>query len=442
MSRLFWKIFLTMWLSIVAFSAAVGLINDVIARGQWAEDPANIFSRGMELIARRSARALSERGRDGLIQELEAIPLISRSHIFVVDADGIEILGREAALRTLTEAGRPVTKAQIADVAGNAFTIHTFARRPPGAFLAPGPQGTLLRLIAAAIISALVSYFLASSLTAPLKKMRDTSRRIAAGDLNARVGELKPRRRDEIGELAQDFDRMAEHLESMQMANRRLLRDVSHELRSPLARLTVALEIARRKGPGMIGSELDRIQLESERLETLVNDVLGLLRESSETSPRADEDFDLTHLLDDLAETVDYEAPEGSPGIDWPGADSLVLRGDRELLWRAIENLLRNALRHTDPPRGIQLRLEVENGRAVRISVRDFGPGVPEGELEKIFQPFYRVHESRDRTTGGHGLGLSIAAAAVRRHGGQISAANAPDGGLIVTITLPAPVAR
>lgn len=438
MSRLFWKIFLTMWLSIVAFSAAVGLINDIIARGQWAEDPANTFSRGIERITQRAARVLFEEGRDGLIEELEAIPLISRSHIFIIDDEGVEILGREAALRTLTQENRPEKLARIVDSDGQAYIIHTFARTPPGAFLAPGPQGTLLRLFAAAVISALVSFFLAKSLTAPLQKIRDASRRIAQGHLEARVGELRPPRRDEIGELAADFDRMAMHLQSMQLANRRLLRDVSHELRSPLARLSVALEIARGKGAGAISSELDRIQLESERLEALVNDVLGLLRESSETAPRTEEDVDIALLLDDLAETVSYEAPEDSPGVEWPGAEPLVYRGDRELLWRAIENLLRNALRHTDPARGVQLRLDAEPGDDIRISVRDFGTGVPEAELEKIFEPFYRVQESRDRNTGGHGLGLSIAAAAIRRHGGALSAANAPDGGLVVTITLPA----
>ncbi len=437
MSRLFWKIFLTMWLSIVAFTAAVGLINDMIARGQWAEDPGNTFSRGMERISQRSARALFESGREGLIEELRAIPLIARSHIFVVDHEDVEILGRDRVLRALTDSGRPAKQTRIVDAQGRPFTILTFSRTPPSALLAPGLQGTLLRLIAAAVISALVSFFLAKSLTAPLQKMRDASRRIAEGDLDARVGRLKPPRRDEIGELARDFDRMAGHLQLMQNANRRLLRDVSHELRSPLARLNVALEIARNKGGGVVTSELDRIQLESERLESLVNDVLGLLRESSETAPSAEEDIDVAALLDDLAETVGYEAPEGSPGIDWPGAEPLNYRGDRELLWRAIENLLRNALRHTVSARGVELRLDASEDGHVRISVRDFGTGVPEAELEKIFEPFYRVQESRDRNSGGHGLGLSIAAAAVRRHGGVLSAANAPGGGLIVTITLP-----
>ena len=426
-----------MWLSIVAFSAAMGTINDMIARGQWAEDPANIFSRGMERISQRSARVLYERGREGLVEELQAVPLIARSHIFVVDDSGVEILGRDAALRTLTQSGRPSTQARIVDVEGEPYTLHTFARVPPGALLAPGLQGTLLRLMVAALISALVSYFLASGLTTPLKRLRDASRKIAEGDLQARVGKLKPVRHDEIGELAEDFDRMASHLETMQQANQRLLRDVSHELRSPLARLTVALEIARKKGAGQVESELNRIETESQRLETLVNDVLGLLRESSETAPRGDQDVDIARLLSELAETVSYEAPEGSPGVAWAGSESLIYRGDRELLWRAIENLLRNAMRHTEPDRGVVLSLDRHQGGALAITVRDYGTGLPEEELDKIFKPFYRVQESRDRKTGGHGLGLSIASAAVRRHGGEISASNAPGGGLAVTILLP-----
>jgi len=143
-------------------------------------------------------------------------------------------------------------------------------------------------------------------------------------------------------------------------------------------------------------------------------------------------------LLSDLVEVVNYEVPQGKPGISWTPGDPFKCRGDRELLWRAMENLLRNALRHTDPEKGVVLSLEQGRGRRrVHMSVRDFGPGVPDGELEKIFEPFYRVQESRDRGSGGHGLGLSIAANAVRRHGGSIMASTADGGGLIVRISLP-----
>jgi two-component system sensor histidine kinase CpxA len=216
------------------------------------------------------------------------------------------------------------------------------------------------------------------------------------------------------------------------------LQDVSHELRSPLARLSVALEIARKKGPGHIESEIERIGLESERLESLVNDVLGLLRESSQPPSSLDEDFDLGELLSDLVEVVNYEVSEGKPGIAWSPGEPCPFHGDRELIWRAVENLLRNAVRHTDPDRGVELTLDsARRGAQWRIRVRDFGPGVPEEELEKIFKPFYRVQEARDRSSGGHGLGLSIAANAVRRHGGTIEARNGADGGLVVEMCLP-----
>jgi len=435
---LFWKLFLTMWLSIVGFAAAIGWLNDTLAREQWAEEPVDSFERGIFRIGQRAQQALHMDGRRGLRDELLNIPRMTRGHIYVVDGAQREVLGRDDALRQLMERGTPMETTEFQDAEGAGFTMYTVRRTPPSTILAPGPRGTALRLAAAALISALISYFLARSLATPLEALRKASRKIAAGDLGTRVSQAMPQRHDEIGQLAADFDAMAARLEAMQIANRRLLQDVSHELRSPLARMSVALEIARKKGAGPIESELDRIGLESERLGTLVNDVLGLLRESSESGQQADEDIDLNELLADLVDVVNYEVKPGMPGIAWAPAEPGVLRGNRELLWRAVENLLRNALRHTDPARGV--RLSLERGRRkgeLRIVVRDFGSGVPEGELEKIFEPFYRVQESRDRNSGGHGLGLSIAANAVRRHGGSIRAENAPDGGLVVTISLP-----
>ncbi len=438
MLSLFWKIFLTMWLSIVGFSATIGWLNDKLAREQWAEEPANTFSRGMIRITQRAQQALQMEGRKGLRDELLNIPRMTRSHIYVVDDEDQELLGRDNALKQLVERRTVMDTVEFQDAASNNYTIYTVNRTPPATLLAPGPQGTALRLVAAAVISALISYFLARSLATPLEELRKASRKIAAGDLATRVSKTMPRRQDEIGQLAKDFDIMTSRLQAMQQANQRLMQDVSHELRSPLARLSVALEIARKKGVGEIGSEIDRITLESERLGTLVNDVLGLLRESSETMPRFDEDLDLSDLLSDLVEVVNYEVPEGKPGISWQATEPCEFHGDRELLWRAMENLLRNALRYTDPDRGVLLDLAVSKRKSsVRLEVRDFGSGVPEGELEKIFEPFYRVQESRDRGSGGHGLGLSIAANAVHMHGGSIQASNVEGGGLVVIISLP-----
>jgi two-component system sensor histidine kinase CpxA len=435
---LFWKLFLTMWLSIVGFSAAIGWMNDKLAREQWAEEPANTFARGMFRISQRAMLAIQMDDSKGLRDELLGIPRMSRSHIYIVDYDNKEVLGRDDTLRQLIERRTRIETQVYEDSQGRPYTVYTVNRNPPSTILAPGPQGTALRLLAAALISAFISYFLARSLSQPLEKLRLASRKIAAGELGTRVGQSMTDRHDEFGQLATDFDAMASRLQVMQQANQRLLQDVSHELRSPLARLNVALEIARQKGATHIESELNRIELESERLKALVNDVLGLLRESSETAAKIDEEIELCLLLSDLVDVVNYEVPQGKPGISWTPIEPLLFLGDRELLWRAMENLLRNALRHTDPEQGVVLRLEQGRGKKrVHMSVRDFGPGVPNGELEKIFEPFYRVQESRDRGSGGHGLGLSIAANAVRRHGGSIQAGNADGGGLVVRISLP-----
>jgi two-component system, OmpR family, sensor histidine kinase CpxA len=437
-TSLFWKLFLTMWLSIVGFSAAIAVLNDRLAREQWAEEPANTFSRGMYRIGQRLKSSLATDGAAAAREELFAIPRYSRSYVYVVDDEGREILQRDEELRLLQDRHRGMESESITVPEGRTFTIYLVDRIPPTTILAPGTQGTALRILAAAVISALVSYFLARSLTAPLEGLRIATRKIAAGDLDTRVGQSFPQRHDEFSQLAADFDVMAERLQTMQQANRRLLRDVSHELRSPLARLSVAVEIARKKGAENIRSELDRIELEGERLGSLVNDVLGLLRESSEHSPKQDEDLDLPDLLSELVAVVNYEVAEGKPGILWERPPPFIYRGDRELLWRTMENLLRNALRHTDPEQGVDLTMmENAQDRTVELVVRDYGSGVPTDELEKIFQPFYRVQESRDRSSGGHGIGLAIAAAGVGRHGGRIQASNAAGGGLSVRVSLP-----
>lgn len=437
MSKLFWKLFLTMWLSIVGFSAAIGLINDKLARGQWAEEPANTFSRGMYRIGQRLRESLAEEGSGAAREELLAIPRMSRSFVYVVDEQGSELLRRDEAFNALRARHSRMETETVTAADGGSHTVYLVDRIPPTTILAPGPEGTAMRILAGALISALVSFFLARSLTAPLEALRTATRKIAAGDLQARVGANIPQRQDEFGQLANDFNLMAERLQLMQQANRRLLRDVSHELRSPLARLAVALEIARGKGAEGIRPELERIELESARLETLVNDVLDLLRESSEHSPKQDQEFDLSELLSELVEVVNYEVPKGHAGIRWQPDGAVRYHGDRELLWRTMENLLRNALRHTEPSRGVELELGEDPNGALEICVRDHGPGVPQDQLEKIFEPFYRVQESRDRQTGGHGIGLAIAAAGVGRHGGRVQAENAAGGGLLMRVSLP-----
>ncbi len=438
MPRLFWKIFLALWLSIVGFMAVMVWVGATLAGPAPQEAQRAAFERSVVQLERRLTRALQEQGPEAAREQLRRMPRDVLRHVYLFDEQRREILGRERITERLSERGTRSTRKRLDGRAGETWTLVILNRAPPRAIFEPGPRGALLRLLAAAVLSAVVSWFLARYLSRPLEHLGRASRRLAAGDLSARVGPPLEGRKDEFGSLAADFDEMAGRLQALQTANRRLLRDVSHELRSPLARLRVALEIARNRGGSEVGGELDRIELESGRLEALVDEVLDLLRESSEANPLNTERFDLCELLADLRDTVNYEAPDGSPGVILEADGPIMIEGDRELLWRAVENLLRNALIHTGASEGVQLSAhqDADTG-ATRIAVGDRGPGLPAQHLDKIFEPFYRAQEARERDTGGHGLGLAIAAAAVHRHRGTIEARNREGGGLEIRISLP-----
>jgi len=420
----------------MTFAIVVSWINQVIIQSNATEEPA-VYDEHLQRLNAKLAQDLKAGGERKLKRTLKALPPGLHNHVFVMDPRGKELLGRDAVLKKIKSTRVKVVTTQLDDTSGQVYLLVTTGRRPPRALLAPGAEGVGMRLGVAAIISALVSLLLARYLAAPLGLLSRASRQLATGDLSVRVGAPLDRRRDEFGQLAQDLDEMAARLQLLQQANQRLLRDVSHELRSPLARLRVALEIARNKDQSRVVDELDRIELESERLEHLVDEVLSLLRESSGAQDLKLSCFDLTDLLQDLVETVNYEISDGCEPIKLQLQPPLLLEADRELLWRVFENLLRNALIHSGAADGIRVVAEQADGKQIRVSVSDSGQGIDETHIDRIFEPFYRVDEARNRGSGGHGLGLAIAASAVRRHGGRISASNRPEGGLEVQVLLP-----
>lgn len=440
MPRLFWKLFLSLWLSIMAFAVVVSWINQSLILSHEIEQPGRGFEVNLNRFKSKLSQDLAEGGEPRVTRALRDLPKGMRNHIFVLDADGRELLGRERVLKKLKHGRMKVSSKQMVSADGREYTLISSGRIPPRALFAPGPRGVGMRLLVAAVISALVSFLLARYLAAPLGQLSRASRRLATGDLSARVGEPLDRNRDEFGQLARDMDEMAARLQVAQEANRRLLRDVSHELRSPLARLRVALEIARNKDQSQVVEELNRIELESERLEALVDEVLGILHESSGSQQLNITRFDLAELLQDLVETVNYEITDKGKPIELKTPLPLPLEADRDLLWRVFENLLRNALMHGGDSVAVDVSTEPSD-REIIIRVTDTGPGIAEQHLARIFEPFYRVDEARARTGGGHytghGLGLAIAASAVRRHGGRISAHNRQGGGLEVRVVLP-----
>jgi signal transduction histidine kinase len=274
-------------------------------------------------------------------------------------------------------------------------------------------------------------YFISSYLTGPLDRLGEAAAGIAEGRLDTRVDPSLRRRRDEIAGLARNFDRMAERIEALVTGQRRLLGDVSHELRSPLARLLVALSLVR-QGPAEEAAEnLDRIGLEARRLDILIGQLLTLTRIENGADRGSPARFDLTNLVQEVASDADFEARARNRRVVVRQSDACFVEGYEELLRSAVENVARNAIRHTAEGTAVEISLESTGSQAV-LTVRDYGPGVPENMVSEIFLPF-----RRDGNSEGAGLGLAIAERAVQLHRAAIHARNAsPGSGLIIEIVL------
>jgi signal transduction histidine kinase len=331
-----------------------------------------------------------------------------------------EVSGREVCAVTVTSrSGQPY---RIAMAATTAEPLDPW--QPRFAF------GVVVSLV---LVSGIVCLGLASYLAAPLRKMREATHRLREGDLSARVGVES--RNDEIGDVVRDFDVMADRIESLVHGQQQLLSDISHELRSPLARLGVAVELARRTAPPGADSHLARIETEAGRMNELIGRLLQLSREHAESQVRLT-DFDLGGIVRRVVEDAQYEAGRTGRRVELSGEEAVPAHGDPVLAASAVDNVVRNAIRYTPAGSSVGVILSLSSDTA-EVAIRDHGPGVPPAELERIFQPFYRLDASRTRESGGIGLGLSIARRSVGVMNGAIRAANAPDGGLQVTISLP-----
>ncbi len=281
-------------------------------------------------------------------------------------------------------------------------------------------------------LSVLLCYALAYNLTSHLRRLQTAVDSFGRGELDARAEES---RHDELGELAGTFNRMADRIQTLLAAERRLLLDVSHELRSPLARLSVAVELARSGGDS--GLPLDRIQKEADRLNDLITQMLEVTKAEGDPTARKHAQVNLDQLVGGLVDDCGIEAHARGCSLEMEHGASITVDGDGELLRRAIENVMRNAIRYAPRDSKIEVSLGNGGGRA-KVRVRDYGPGVPEDALPRLFDPFYRVETDRNRNGGGGvGLGLSIARRAVELHHGSLRASNASPG-LLVEIELPA----
>jgi two-component system OmpR family sensor kinase len=331
---------------------------------------------------------------------------------------------------------------QIVAGDGSVFTVLSVQRRPSifGALSLPPISLTILGI--ALVVSALTSWWLAQHLSAPIRRIQEGARALACESLEVsvsaglRVSAGLEERKDELAVLARDFDAMADKLRANRSAITQLLRDISHELRSPLARMRVALGLARQP-PADLSRQLDRLEREIERLDSLISQVLKLARLHGTDAPFAREAFDLDEVIEEVVRDANFEGAAKNCKITLQGAANAAINGNRDLVRSAIENVLRNAVRYSPHDAPVSVAVTRDQGGWV-ILIRDRGPGVPAGDLERIFEPFYRVAESRDRDSGGEGIGLAITAQVMKAHGGSAKAANSQGGGFEVRLSLPA----
>ncbi|MBO9482713.1 ATP-binding protein [Salinisphaera sp. G21_0] len=440
----FWKIFLWFWLTMIAMLVTLFLAfaitvdpSDFLSERRALFRELEIAARKMELLSRTSVHL--------------PIPRFPGSGYYLFDTEG-NILGSASISEELISAynktrnlsdptitfRRGVVVVGPQRITLNDAPYELYLTKEMPMLVHWRVQQVIARQWHLIILALGVSFFLcvvlARYLVGPIRNLQRASRKLARGDLRARVGGKVARRRDELGELARDFDHMAEQVGSLVFSKERLLRDVSHELRSPLTRLQISLALARRKTPDA-EAEHARIEREIERLDQLIGQIIHFSRIQHNMANMACEKIALEGMLKKLVDDGSFEAQARDKAVVLKETANIELVAVREFLSSAVENIIRNAIRFTPEGSEVEVRLLRDNDVAL-IGIRDYGPGVPEETLDDLFEPFFRVDETRGKENDGTGLGMAIASTAVSQHNGSIAARNAHPG-LEVTLRLP-----
>jgi two-component system sensor histidine kinase CpxA len=451
MPRLFVKIFLSFWATVVVIG-----ISLVLA---FVLQPSNVPSKWHAGLAdttgffgTAAVRAFERGGAPAAVGYIHALSEDAHIHGCIFDASGNALAGESCAelvgLAARLVRGDPSAQDMrhgltriavfVTGPDGRTFIYASELLAGPGAAFGMSPEVVLLRGGVAFIVSGLVCYLLTRYLTTPILRLRAVAQLISAGQLGVRAEAKLESRRDEFGDLVRDFNLMAGKTETLISSQRQLMYDVSHELRSPLARMNVALDLLRRR----VGehSALSHMETDLQRLNELITRLLTVAKLDAANVLQNHRRVNLTELVSSIAVDAEFEAQKkGNRVVVRPEVDRVVL-GDPNLLRSAIENVLRNAMRYTKPGTTVEVVIRASqtiNSNEAIIAVRDHGNGVPEDELKNIFKPFYRVTDAPASEPTGAGLGLAIAERIVKLHEGRIRAINEPDGGLRVEMVLP-----
>jgi two-component system sensor histidine kinase CpxA len=451
-SNLYWRIFLAFWAVIIATTLITVSFNSLAFRDQQADTRFESGRAALDALSEQAQRALDADGREGLVRWLRVrqrdpgMPLL-----LIIGPDGQELLDRPlpGPLRMLArrpDAGerggigrrRPIGPPRwtLRAPDGARYTVLLARRelRLGGWFLRP--EARLLFPLVLVLLSGGACLWLARYLTRPIRAFRVTGQRIATGELDARVGPELAQRPDEFGALARDFDHMADRIEQLLATQQRLLRDVSHELRSPLARLQAAVGLIRQKSGDAADANLDRIEKEAENLNAMIGQILDFVRlENRQIVER--ERQDVRPLVQRVVEDAAYEGQLRGRRVVFEASAPVDAAVDAALFHSALENVVRNALQHCRSRVEVHLTGIGSPARHLEVTVRDDGPGVREADLDQLFEAFFTAQPSNSAAGAGAGIGLAIARRAVRLQGGTIDAKNAAGGGLVVRIELP-----
>lgn len=460
---LFLRIFLW-FLGSMLFMAAVSMTLTVFMsrQGILLTGHQEVLSDALDRHGAKLVQTYEEQGRAAALEMTDRIRRETGLAILLFDGNGVPVRLREGPpMEFLNRLGREATQElaqgrtflirretvsvyrRLTSSSGKTYLLVGLFRRPPSMarLITDNPKSVLIHLAGLLVAALVFCGLLAHHLSKPLVKLSRMACSVAEGQLDTPVDLSIQKRRDEIGELARSLEAMKTTLTTLLEAQRRLIRDISHELRTPLARLGVALELARKKAGPAAGESLDRIERESGVLNEMIGQLLDLSRAEAEIGQESLEPGDLLELVEAVIDDANFEARPSNREVILEAPETLrPVAMNPDLIRRAVENIVRNALRYT--PEGTRVEVSVSpqerEGRfGVSIRVRDFGQGVPESELSRIFQPFYRTEAARSRDTGGSGLGLAIAARAAFVHGGTVKAENVPEGGLAVEMWIP-----
>jgi len=467
MGRLFWKIFIGFWLTLLVTGFIVGGLvwHHNKDRIEQLEILAN--SPRAEFGVTSLASILREQGREGLEQIYYQHKKRYRRPppVYIVDATGNDLLGRPVSRLILEKAHAEVGKAkeskaeqsavqQVTTPDGEQFLLfvprrdfrsfipermHRFkphGRNAPGNYPKNLPRHLpLIPLLIVLLGSLLFSAILAWYITRPIRHLREATNTFADGKLDTRVMHNFGNRKDEMTDLAKDFDHMAEQVQQLVFTQKRLLNDVSHELRSPLARLQVAIEMARQQ-PEKASELMQRIEKECYRLDELVGELLTLSRLEANVHNNDADYFDINGLVDSIVTDARFEAESQNKRVAYSKEKETLLKGSIELLRRAFENIIRNAIYYTPENTLVTITTEFVNNDIV-ITVCDAGNGIDDDKLADLFQAFVRIKDDKQNVKiPGYGLGLAIARRAIEIHQGSIKAYNHPKGGLCIEVKL------